>query len=183
MGKPKSTAVKGDYTNRFKKGNFQGYPAFLKATGRKNTKKTRDELRSIPSYSLFQPVKPHYPTRMTFVPLPNYTFGFDLMSVQNVAHVNKGINYILICIDLFSRKLFTAFLKTKDMNAVEAGIRKVLKKAGQTPLYALCDVGGEFWNWKVEALFKNLNVHPYVVRTKQKCSICERVIQVQMSSY
>jgi len=140
MDNKKLTSVQKDYTDPDKRGSFAGLPEFLRATGRKNSKKIRDELSAIPSYSLFKPVRTKYKQRATVVPpYLHYSYGMDLMSVQNMARKNKGINYILITVDLFSRFIFTAYLKRKDMTSVREGIEKCFRESGHTPRFVLTD--------------------------------------------
>lgn len=138
--------LKRSYTNLNFRGSFTGYPSFKRAKKEYSATQIKSALEDLESYTLFKRVAKNYPHRITPVFWKNYQFGADLMSVQNLSKENKGISFILIFIDNFSRYLHFAFLKDKSADSIVRGLNKVLKEISPKPKFILSDEGNTFCN-------------------------------------
>ena len=67
--------------------------------------------------------------------------------MQNYSRTNKRLKWILIVIDIFSRKSFVEALPNKTTEEVEKRLVKIIKDFKCTPLVIISDDGGK---WKGE---------------------------------
>ena len=82
----------------------------------------------------------------SYAHFPRYRFELDLIDVQNLAADNDGINYLLNCIDCFTRYAFMRPLPSKHGAVVLEAFKSILQEAGSKPLFVLFDRGCEFYN-------------------------------------
>ena len=78
---------------------------------------------------------------------PNAIWEADLLDMSNYATKNKGVKFILMVVDQFTKKLYTAPCKTKTKGDVKAGFEKIFQYdtiARPNILYS--DNGKEFKN-------------------------------------
>ena len=78
---------------------------------------------------------------------PNAIWEADLLDMSNYANKNKGVKFILMVVDQFTKKLYTAPCKTKSKGDVKAGFEKIFQYdtiARPNILYS--DNGKEFKN-------------------------------------
>ena len=74
---------------------------------------------------------------------PNEIWCIDLIEINNYPK-NKGFQFILSIIDVFSRYIFLEPSKTKDSLAISKCFDKIIKREKIKPKYIICDNGGEF---------------------------------------
>lgn len=91
------------YTDRRRKSAFSGLPAFMQLSQFGNKEQVENALSAVDSYTLHKPVKKKFQKGVTKVYFRDYQWGIDLLSTQNMAKFNGGINFILIVIDNYSR--------------------------------------------------------------------------------
>ena len=65
--------------------------------------------------------------------------------MQSLSKYNKGINYLLSRIDLFSKYAWVVLLKDKRWITIVNGFQKLISKE-RKPNKLLVDQGGEFYN-------------------------------------
>jgi len=75
-----------------------------------------------------------------------YQFQCDLVDIRNLSEFNDGINYILTCIDTFTRYGFARLLRTKEGKVVTDAFRSILREAVTPPRMLVMDRGTEFYN-------------------------------------
>ena len=80
-----------------------------------------------------------------------FQFQLDLIEIRKVAKYNNNYNYILVCIDIFSRKLFARLLHRKTGKEVLEQFKSILEEAVTHPKTVHCDRGAEMKN----SQFKN----------------------------
>ena len=68
----------------------------------------------------------------------------DLLDLSNLSSANSGIKYILLAIDIFTRKAFAQPLKNKSALTVVKGFEEIIKDT--KPKIIQCDQGKEFIN-------------------------------------
>jgi len=129
-----SNKIQRSYLNRNATGSFSGFPAFVKSRGFANYKKVKEDLQALDSYTLFKRVQHKYPRRKVRVFWDHYQYGIDLMQIpKDMAAANSNYNFILICIDNFSRFLYWAFLKSKSGLDVARGLKKIFRESKHYP--------------------------------------------------
>ena len=65
--------------------------------------------------------------------------------MQSLSKYNKGINYLLCAIDLFSKYVWVVPLKDKRRITIVNAFQKIISK-GRKPNKIWVDQGGEFYN-------------------------------------
>lgn len=106
------------------------------------------------------------------------TLQADLIEMQQFKKENRGYRYILIVIDVFSKRVYAESLKDKTANEVTKAMENIFNKVGQPVKNLHTDSGKEFYN----AIMKQLlirygNINHYSTYTNKKASICERSIR------
>jgi hypothetical protein len=74
----------------------------------------------------------------------------DLLDMSNFSRTNKGNKWILLIIDVFTRKTFAEGLVNKEKNTVLDAFKKVINKEG-SPELLISDNGSEF----ISTIFQN----------------------------
>ena len=78
-----------------------------------------------------------------------HSFCMDLVSLTQYARENNNYNYILVCLDCFSKFMWLKKLKNKTGDAVLKALKEIFKDLERTPLFIHSDEGLEFFNAKV----------------------------------
>jgi hypothetical protein len=73
---------------------------------------------------------------------PNELFQIDLLDYQKFSRDNKGYNWILICVDVFTRQAHAEPMKNKTTAATKEAFEKIIDQA--KPKVIFHDDGGEF---------------------------------------
>lgn len=73
-----------------------------------------------------------------------YRFEADLVDVQALSQFNDGINYLLTCIDTWSRYAWVRELPSKHSSIVLEAFKSILQEAGTKPQICVFDRGSEF---------------------------------------
>ena len=99
----------------------------------------------------------------------------DLLQVSNLSSSNSGINYILLAIDIFTRKAFVKALKDKYSSTVVKGFEEIIKDT--KPKIIQCDYGKEFINSEFRNLLKSYNIELQLIQVgdKNKIGIINRM--------
>ena len=124
------------------------------------------------AYSLHKPLKRRFPTRSYRVAGVNDLWQMDLLEMIPYHSINDGYKYVLICIDVFSRFVRAAPLKSKTGKELANVLSDMLKQA--VPSRIQTDFGKEFYNKDVKQVLKKYNVGLYTVDSQFKASIVER---------
>ena len=89
----------------------------------------------------------------------------DLAVLNDLANENENNCYILVCIDVFSRKLFTTPVKTKSSEDMIQGFERIFKQSKFIPWQICTDGGKEFTSHKVQNYFKTKQIKHFVLLT------------------
>ena len=124
-------------------------------------------------------IKRKFPRRRVIARFPFEIFMADLIEYPKYKFQNKGFVYILLLIDCFTRKIYLAPMKKKDMEHSAAAFEKIFKSFDQFPVNLVTDGGKEFFNSDVAKVFQNYGINHYKTptRTRWKASMAERAIQ------
>ena len=113
--------------------------------GRLTYKDILEALSEIEGYTLNKEF--HKQTRNpSYSHFPRYRFELDLIDVQELAPFNDGVNYLLNCIDTFTRYAFMRPVPSKHGPIVLEAFKSILAEAGTKPYMVLFDRGCEFHN-------------------------------------
>ena len=139
-----------------------------------------DFLRGERSYTLHGLIPKNFIKRPIRVPFPGHTLGADLMDMgEGLKKYNKDFRYVLVLIDMFSRKVHAVALKRKTNRSVSKSIEFFLKQC--TPhsyIFYFSDEGSEFYGKYTKDLFQKMNIKQYHVFNRRfKNSIAERFIR------
>ena len=98
----------------------------------------------------------------------------DLVEIQKYSKWNKGIKYLLMVIDVFSKYGWIEPLKDKKTESVSLAFDKIFKKSKRKPEKLWTDKGSEFISKHFKALLKKHNITLYHTQNEEKSSIVER---------
>ena len=71
--------------------------------------------------------------------IKNEVWQMDTFILDRYAKQNKGFKYLLVCVDVFTRKAFAEPMKNKDGPSVSEAFQKIVKRAGDTPRSIMSD--------------------------------------------
>jgi hypothetical protein len=100
----------------------------------------------------------------------------DLMDMSSLAKYNGGVTFVLVAIDIFSRFLLVAPLKSKRGKDVAEAFAAIFAK-GKRPYKIRTDKGSEFTNHVVQQYLKDQGVGHFVTQNEVKANYAERVIK------
>ena len=139
------------------------------------SKKIVRYLRKNKTHSLHKPLRKNFKRRRIITRYPGHIVQMDLVDMQKFSGSNSGYSYILVVIDLFSKRLWLRALKTKEGKETADGIRTVISDMGFPIQTVIFDEGKEFLNKYVGILFSQFSIHSYSIKTKTKAGAVERV--------
>lgn len=162
-------------------GSFAGLSSFYRHRKLGITKKeTEKELLKIPEYFMYRPARKKIKRRRVLVHFVNFQLTFDLIDVQRWSKENSNYRYIFICLDAFSRKLYTVPLKDKTGKSLISAMSKVFKQMPKLPRYCHSDSGTEFTNKLFQNFLKSKGIIWFTTYSSTKANIAERAISTLM---
>ena len=172
--KSKTIKLLTSYYDPRQPGSLGGVTSFA-GTLKLPVKKARELLRKDFGYTLHKPRRRRFPTLPVLVFNIDEQWVVDLVEVQNISKYNKGMRYLLMVIDAFSKFAWVEPIKSKTRKAVTEAFEKILKRSkGRKPINLQTDDGKEFRNSTFAALMKKKNIHHFSTSGDTKASIVER---------
>ena len=98
----------------------------------------------------------------------------DLVEMQKFSKWNKGIKYLLMVIDVFSKYGWIVPLKDKKTESVSSAFDETLKKNKREPEMLWTDKGSEFVSKHFKDFLKKNKIELYHTENEEKSSIVER---------
>ena len=144
----------------YKKNNYPSIKRFtelLKEANEKHTKKQIKEFLSKQTVTqLHKPIQ-KIKRKLRFITANslNESWQIDLLDYQKYSKVNRGFNFILIVVDIFSRQAYAQPIKKKTPEQVSTAFKKILKHAQPKSIYS--DDGSE-WKGVFKTLLKELQI-------------------------
>lgn len=123
-------------------------------------------------YSRHMPLRKKFQTRRVVVKGIDDQWQSDLVEMIPYAKENNGHKYMLTCIDIFSKYSWAIPLKNKTSDEVVRAFELIFKE--RTPTKMQTDKGKEFYNSKVQELFKKHDIIHFSTKSNVKASIVER---------
>jgi Integrase core domain len=125
---------------------------------------------------LFKPIKRKFERRRVVVKGLHDLLQLDLMDMQNLRKENRAYRYVLIGINVFSKKVFCVALKDKKAVNVVAAAEKILDGFGHPFKLVATDQGSEFQSAFLKML-KERGIKHYYTYNETKAQVVERVIR------
>ena len=116
---------------------------------------------------LHKPVRHKFVKRRVEVRGINDIWAADLVDMQAFSRFNKGIKYLLMVIDIFTKYGWIVPLKTKTGMEVAEGLKSIFKN--HKPRLLWVDKGTEFYNKHVKAI-----INIYSTENEEKSCVVER---------
>ena len=138
------------------------------------TRKIAKYLRQNQTHSLHKPRRKKFKRRRIIVYYPYQIIEMDLIDLRNLSGNNRNYKYILLTIDLFSKKIWLRKLKTKSGPETADAIKSIINDMDYPPQTIIFDEGLEFYNRHVDLLFSQYNIHSYSIKTSTKAGAAER---------
>lgn len=135
-------------------------------------------LESIESYTLHREFKQPAIYNPYFAYERRNQFQADLIDITNLKHKNNQITFLLVIIDVFTRKLWVMPLKRKTAAETCRGLESWinhLQSENDKPSHILTDNGKEFVNRCVKNLFVRYDISHHLSKNINKAAIAERV--------
>ena len=98
----------------------------------------------------------------------------DLVEMQKFSKWNKGIKYLLMVIDVFSKYGWIAPLKDKKTESVSSAFNEIFKKNVRKLVLLWTDKGSEFISKHFKEFLKKKKIKLYHTENEKKSSIVER---------
>ena len=136
--------------------------------------KIKRYLRKNETHSLHKPVRHNFKRRKIITHYPGQIVQMDLIDMQKYYTHNSYYKYILVVLDLFSKKIWLRALKSKEGNETANAIRNIIPQMWFPIQTVIFDEGKEFLNKFVEMLFTQYSINSYHIRTKTKAGAVER---------
>ena len=185
MGKnitTKFSILKSIFTNLANPSAYSNYKNVYNEAKKINknvtSKQVLNELQSSNTYTLHKQKRIRFP-RLKTIPLGYLTdLQADLAVFKDFAMFNNGYKYLLVCVDVLSRMLFVAPIKSKSPRHVKWAFDKIFEKMPFEPKHIFTDKGMEFEAKEMYNYYKDKNILKYVAQSPDvKAAIAERFIK------
>ena len=142
----------------------------------KNREIIKEFLASERAYSYHKPVRKRFGRNKTIVAGIDSQWQADLADVKTIADENDGVNFLLTCIDVFSKFAWVIPIKDKSAKEMIAALKKLFESsAGRKPATLQTDKGTEFLNKQVQNLLtKTYGIEHFSTFGEKKAAVVER---------
>jgi hypothetical protein len=100
-------------------------------------------LKNIEINQLIRPIEENKIVKPLITEKPYQQWEVDLIDVSSIAKHNDNVNFILTCIDIFSKFVFCEILKNKSAKSVAYAMQQIILRYG-SPQIISSDNGSEF---------------------------------------
>ncbi len=110
----------------------------------------------------------------------------DLIDISRISGENDGIRFLLLLIDIFTKKIWVYPLKTKSAKDMDEAMEKWLSSLRTVPKILMTDLGQEFRARRVQQRIRDYGVEWQPARGTMKAAIAERAnktIQILIYKY
>ena len=170
------------YSDPASAGGFSGVDNLYHELRKKHPGITKTDVRKFleenRTYTLFKQRRVHF-KRSKFVPAGFLTdMQVDLGDFQMLARGNGGFRYMLVGVDVLSRRLFTAPVKSKSSGHMIAGFEQIFSQMPYMPQQIFSDRGMEFESKEVRDFFEKKGIEKFKSRASEvKAGVAERMIK------
>ncbi|KAL3092830.1 hypothetical protein niasHS_005254 [Heterodera schachtii] len=136
-----------------------------------------DFLQRNTTYTLFKPKREKF-RRLRTVPAGFMTdVQADLADFQALSRKNSGYRYLLLAVDVLSRRMFGSPVKSKKPADVKRAFEEVFGQMPKLPETLYTDRGLEFVAKPMKEFFAENGVKKYETNSKKKAAVAERAIR------
>lgn len=139
-------------------------------------KKVKEFLKGEQSYTLHRQARRHFTRNHVYAAGIDDQWQADLADMQSLSRQNKGIKYLLTCIDVFSKYAWVIPIRAKSAEVLAEAFKQLFREsAPRKPRRFQTDKGKEFLNSTVQNLLRNTyNIKHFTSCSDQKACIVER---------
>lgn len=193
INKRKRNVILNKYTDVGNPIAFSGRNYMRKYINDKYDIKTSDEninrelLSHNHAYTLHRDVKRPKNFNPFLVFSPRQQIQADLIDIQQLKRFNDGVTFLLVCIDVMTKKAWVRCMKKKNAETSKTALESIFEEIGNTefsqknttenkPIIKtlLFDKGSEFTNKKVKDLCNEFNIKIIHPNSNIKAGIIER---------
>ncbi|KAL3107142.1 hypothetical protein niasHT_019538 [Heterodera trifolii] len=136
-----------------------------------------DFLQRNTTYTLFKPKREKF-QRLRTVPAGFMTdVQADLADFQALSRKNSGYRYLLLAVDVLSRRMFGSPVKSKRPADVKRAFEEVFGQMPKLPETLYTDRGLEFVAKPMKEFFAENGIKKYETSSKKKAAVAERAIR------
>ncbi|KAL3110835.1 hypothetical protein niasHT_014773 [Heterodera trifolii] len=136
-----------------------------------------DFLQRNTTYTLFKPKREKF-RRLRTVPTGFMTdVQADLADFQALSRKNSGYRYLLLAVDVLSRRMFGSPVKSKRPADVKRAFEEVFGQMPKLPETLYTDRGLEFLAKPMKEFFAENGIKKYETSSKKKAAVAERAIR------
>ena len=166
------TEVLKSYTDPSKPGSFSGLYSFHRNNKKYNLSNIKNALYKQKSYTLHKGLKHKFKRTKWLTSGIDDQWQIDLVDLKKLKYENSHFEYLMTCIDVFSKKAWAIPIKKKTPNECLDAFKKILE-SGRKPTSIVMDKGNEF-KGVCKEFFKQNNILIFLTNTKQKAAVVER---------
>lgn len=170
---PKTEGLKNSLKDVYydPKRGFSGENDLHRKTG-KSQKEVKEFLNQQDTYTLHKPARRKFIRERVYVHDIDEQWQADLVEMIPYASENDQYKYLLTVVDCFSKYAWAIPIKNKTGDETLRAFQILFKE--RKPLKLQTDKGSEFYNSKLNKLFKTENIHHFSTESYLKASIVER---------
>jgi hypothetical protein len=155
-------------------GSYSGASAFIRSFKSKNEKENAKQwLLDQETYTIHRPIRKKFQRNKIIVSGIDDTWQADLVDVRSLEKYNDGIQYILTCIDVFSKYAWAIPIKNKTSKSIIEAFKEIFEDK-RFPHKLQTDQGTEFINGECKKFLQKYQINLYVLNSEMKASIIER---------
>jgi hypothetical protein len=166
------TQILDKYTKPDNPGSFSGLSGFLKNNKRIGKNNAFEVLSKVDALTLHKPRLKKFPRNKFYSNGIDDIWQADLVDVKNIAGSNYKNNYILTCIDIFSKFAWAVEIKRKTAESTCDGFKRILS-GKRKPNKIQIDGGNEF-KGVCKRYLNDLGIELYLTESKIKAGVVER---------
>ncbi|KAL3107735.1 hypothetical protein niasHT_012248 [Heterodera trifolii] len=130
------------------------------------------------TYTLMRPRRINFPRARTTSAGFMTDCQVDLADFQALSRHNSGNRYLMVVIDVLSKRIFVTPLRTKKSDDMVEGFKRVFSTMPMKPHRIFSDKGTEFRNQQLKKLFDEEEVEKYEsTHSEKKAALAERAIR------
>lgn len=128
------------------------------------------------SYTLYHNATRKFKRQKVYARYINDIWCMDLAFVDKLSKENRGIKYLLVCVDIFSRFVRVQPMKNKYASTTKEAFQKFLKSTQPIPNYIWVDQGTEF-SGDFKKFCDQKGIRVYNTFSDTKAAFAERAIR------
>ena len=148
-------------------------------------KRLKDFLSRHDAYTLHKPVRKRFKRRKIFTLGINDLYQADLADLSSLSKYNDNYKFLLVVIDVFSKKAWVYPLKNKSAKTVTEAFTRLFER--QQPAHLQTDKGTEFVNSQLQKLLKDKGINFYTSENEDIKAACAerfcRTLKTKMWKY